>query len=311
MCRAIRPSTATATATVSESVSPSVFVSESTANLNLNLNLSTRALDEAARLARIEAKHPAPAPASEQLPQLLSAIPSLPLTLTPTPTPIQNYATPSAYQHADRIHWNNAVPISRYISEFRPSAVSIHQANWICVKCPIQRPSTAPSAVHSTKPLHSYESVKTRMKTQIQQTNRVSAAQKEQAVADILDIATWEGKTCGKWMLFVYPRNVDYVWGQICAAVVEGRLGWSAKVATLDPKANTFLICVYCQDFNDVIELERVLREMKSMGFNVTSGFKPDIFTELGIYNNNEWRIPATIHEKILRKIFSTAPEEL
>ncbi|KAJ3051260.1 hypothetical protein HDU99_008473, partial [Rhizoclosmatium hyalinum] len=132
MCRAIRTSSATATATVSESVSPSVsvFVSESTANFNLNLNLSPRALDEAARLARlarIEAKHPAPAPASEQLPQLLPAIPSLALTLTPTPTPIQNYATPSAYQHADRIHWNNAVPISRYISEFRPSAVSIHQ----------------------------------------------------------------------------------------------------------------------------------------------------------------------------------------
>ncbi|KAJ3065958.1 hypothetical protein HDU98_010700, partial [Podochytrium sp. JEL0797] len=54
--------------------------------------------------------------------------------------------------------------------------------------------------------------------------------------------------------------------------------------------------------------LDRVLRELKEMGVVVTSGFKPYVFTALGIDGKNEWRIPPTIHRDSLKSVFLRVP---
>jgi hypothetical protein len=40
---------------------------------------------------------------------------------------------------------------------------------------------------------------------------------------------------------------------------------------------------VYCQDFTDARDCQRVLKELFRMGFNVRAAFKPDFYTYLGI----------------------------
>jgi hypothetical protein len=45
------------------------------------------------------------------------------------------------------------------------------------------------------------------------------------------------------------------------------------------------------------------------MGLKIECGFKPDIFTELGIGSKNDWRLPPTIYSRDeVKKWFSGVP---
>ncbi|KAI9330070.1 hypothetical protein BDR26DRAFT_871779 [Obelidium mucronatum] len=221
-------------------------------------------------------------------------------------TAVQGKMNPGI-QKGERIYWNKISPIGEFIETFKPNVVTVYQAHWIQVEHPGYTPMTKdhmPTARDFAT--LSYDSIKARCSNQISETKRITAAQKQKAIEDILALATVKGDTCGKWMVFTDDYNVGRVWSLICTATAKGELGHTAKVATKNPAGNSsnYLICVYCPDFNDVNTLELVLRRLKELGISVTTGFKPDVFTAIGLYSGNEWRLPTTIHEAILRTVF-------
>lgn len=91
---------------------------------------------------------------------------------------------------------------------------------------------------------------------------------RKQLEADILSAAQQTGCTTGKWMLFVAREDVDYVWGKVAQGTAEDELGVAAKVAAAagGEEGRERLICVYTRDFEDKVDVGRVLRGLKGMG---------------------------------------------
>lgn len=128
--------------------------------------------------------------------------------------------------------------------------------------------------------------------------SRVPAKLKQQVVTNILAECVRSGDTCGKWLLFFPKEMVDHYWEAIAHATANGHLGYSAKVSPAKhlPPGKYALCCVYVKDFSDRANVKRVLLALKGLGMKLRCGFKPDIFTELNIYNNNEWKLKTTIY---------------
>ena len=61
------------------------------------------------------------------------------------------------------------------------------------------------------------------------------------------------------------------------------------------------LVCIYNEDYQDkdqVMESERMIRQL---GILCCMTYKPDIFTHLGIYKGNPWRIRPTLYMSQVR----------
>ena len=75
----------------------------------------------------------------------------------------------------------------------------------------------------------------------------------------------------------------------VVEAVINNKLGPTAKVAPDEGKPKDRLICIYTKDFRDKADVVRVLQELVSMGL-VGSGrgiyYKSDPYTYLDIYGN-------------------------
>ena len=103
-------------------------------------------------------------------------------------------------------------------------------------------------------------------------------------------------------MLFPRESEVNEVWRVVCEGLDADRLGIGAKVSTSglegDPRR---LICVDTRDFTDVTDVRRVLEGLVALGL-VRSDMPPEItykcdaYTHLGIYENNEYGIRASIY---------------
>jgi len=92
----------------------------------------------------------------------------------------------------------------------------------------------------------------------------------------------------GKWLIFVYKKNVDVVWEKIRRATEEGNLGDTAKVATSKPnphrKPGLRVICVYTYDWKDVVDVKRVREELRKIGIIQPISYKSDQDTLQGKY---------------------------
>jgi hypothetical protein len=112
-------------------------------------------------------------------------------------------------------------------------------------------------------------------------------------------------------MLFPSPEDVNRVWRLVAEAVVDGRLGDTAKVAPADPpnsfvtaqkKQSSHLICVYTKDFSDLEDVKRVLEELIELGLaprNATDGaiyYKADAYTYLGLDAQNPYGLKASLY---------------
>ena len=133
---------------------------------------------------------------------------------------------------------------------------------------------------------------------------RISAATKQNYRDRLLASAK---NTCGKWMIFPNSKQVEAVWNAIATKVFHGELGCSAKVNNKTPvvrsttaseqedvksggnvkkwyerkndgdeeENDTYVICVYVDNFRDVEDVRRVLRVLLRMeGVTITAGFK-------------------------------------
>jgi hypothetical protein len=112
-------------------------------------------------------------------------------------------------------------------------------------------------------------------------------------------------------MLFPSPQDVNRVWRIVAEAVVDGRLGDTAKVAPADPpnpfvaapkKQSSHLICVYTRDFSDLEDVKRVLEELIELGLaprNAADGaiyYKADAYTYLGLDASNMYGLKASLY---------------
>jgi len=131
-------------------------------------------------------------------------------------------------------------------------------------------------------------------------TKRVMAPQKAEWSNSILRIAKHCGYTSGKWIFRILPENVDEEWKKIAIATAHGKLGSGSKVApAMDSPDPIVICCVYVSDFSNRAEVRRVLIALQQLGLSLKTkmcGFKPDVYTMLGIDSGNEWRLKPTIY---------------
>ena len=80
-------------------------------------------------------------------------------------------------------------------------------------------------------------------------------------------------------------------------ATFSGQLGSGAKIAPARGKADEDVVCcIYIEDFSCRLEVQRVLKKLFELGFEVKCGFKPDFYTYLGIYSRNKWRLSPVLY---------------
>ena len=128
---------------------------------------------------------------------------------------------------------------------------------------------------------------------------RASASSKKECVQALLAVAQQQRYTTGKWLLFLSPDSADEAWATIARCTAEGQLGCSAKIS---PTAGLLdgevaVCCVYVTDFAARGEVRRVLQALQGLGMEVRAGFKPDVYTELGIMGSNRWRLEPTLYK--------------
>lgn len=102
----------------------------------------------------------------------------------------------------------------------------------------------------------------------------------------------------GKWLMHLHTGfKVDRAWESIARAVLDGKID-SAKVSTVDPHSDSrHVICVYNRNFTDEEQLVRLDSAIRAAGVKCVMYYKPDVYTHLGIYRNNRWKICPTIYE--------------
>uniref|UniRef100_A0A8C5MXS2 Chromosome 11 open reading frame 68 n=1 Tax=Leptobrachium leishanense TaxID=445787 RepID=A0A8C5MXS2_9ANUR len=112
----------------------------------------------------------------------------------------------------------------------------------------------------------------------------------------IRELALNFGVTSGKWLMHLDTGfKVDHAWRCIATAVVDGRLN-VAKVSPFQSD-NNHVICVYTWDFTDEESIMQTDAVIRSSGVKCVLTYKPDIYTYLGIYRSNQWKICPTIYE--------------
>ena len=107
-------------------------------------------------------------------------------------------------------------------------------------------------------------------------------------------------------MLFPSPDQVNSAWSLVATATANDELGIAAKVGADegDPdKAR--LICVYTVDFEDKMDVKRVLEKLYEMKLCNRNGamaegkaiyYKADAYTYLDILGGNEWGLKASLY---------------
>jgi ABC-type transport system substrate-binding protein len=127
-------------------------------------------------------------------------------------------------------------------------------------------------------------------------------------------------------MLFPSSADVNRVWRLVAEAVVDGRLGGTAKVAPADPpnpfvaapkKQASHLICVYTKDFSDLEDVQRVLEELIELGLaprNASDGaiyYQADVYTYLDLSSSNPYGLKASLYSsKDIMNLFKTARDK-
>ncbi|XP_068443613.1 UPF0696 protein C11orf68 homolog [Clinocottus analis] len=114
----------------------------------------------------------------------------------------------------------------------------------------------------------------------------------------IKELALNHGVLTGKWLMHLDSGyKLDHAWECLARAALDGKISY-VKVSPHNPKnEGKQVICAYNQNFTDeseVIQLDSVIR---ATGLKCSLSYKPDVYTYLGIYRNNRWKLCPTIYE--------------
>lgn len=229
--------------------------------------------------------------------------------------------------------WQSHETIADFIQRLPPSTTTVGTVGpWIWVANPHRssQPDRKGTDINELTRRGSellQESRQTRQRLQIE--NRaaghaaVTRAMNQEAESLKLRIAELAERTnvlTGKWMLFPSLQDVDRVWRIVAQAVIDNRLGPSAKVATDNGTGAARLICVYTKDFRDTDDILRVLKELIVMDLvegSSTRGiyYKSDAYTYLDIYGPtaSEFGLQASLHSsrKLLASADTTQPKNI
>ena len=74
----------------------------------------------------------------------------------------------------------------------------------------------------------------------------------------VLQTATKQNYTCGKWSSWVYPADVDTIWAKVTRDTTTGKLGYASKVLPTKKEnmkspsewQSPVAVCVFIDDFN-------------------------------------------------------------
>ena len=183
-----------------------------------------------------------------------------------------------------RIAWQPSVEaLDAWLAAVRPSNVPNKPCHWIHLH------NEAPTSPGFGRLADNFHPAPYQPALQQARGERQPALQKA-CVERLLAIARDQRVTVGKWMVFLPQQVVDAAWADIAHATATGELGCSAKVAPIGGTTEArALCCVYVRDFDHRAELKRVLLKLQELmakhGVKVTAGFKPDVYTHLGVYN--------------------------
>ncbi|KAJ3563740.1 hypothetical protein NP233_g8747 [Leucocoprinus birnbaumii] len=253
------------------------------------------------------------------------------LTPSPPPPPIESIywvSPPSAaeasstgvyglYGDSDGLwvtyNWKKDSPDARiepFYNRWPPSRTSSRWCSWISVNCGLSP---------SIQNLPSEELEKRFRRDVVGLKTEFDAirAKGGQVTPEMIDaLAIKYGVLSGKWMVYSKPEAVDQLWRKIVRVVAFDRGYGQVKVSArkvLDSNEHGaqeqeggvpvpdegHVTCVYVEDYTnrqEVDELRKALRFRASVFWKI--GFKPDVYTYLGIYKGNEWGLrPSRYHD--------------
>lgn len=85
---------------------------------------------------------------------------------------------------------------------------------------------------------------------------------------------------CGKWLIFLSPKNIDAYWQRIKQAVEQGRLWSQAKASTAASgtvkRGGAHVICVYTYDYADSVDARRIRETLRELGIQRPIKYKAD-----------------------------------
>ncbi|KAM4564117.1 UPF0696 protein C11orf68 homolog [Fundulus diaphanus] len=114
----------------------------------------------------------------------------------------------------------------------------------------------------------------------------------------VRELALNHGVLSGKWLMHLDSGfKVDHAWECVARATLEGKIS-VVKVSPYNPKTEgRQVICVYNQNFTDEGDVVRLDSVIRATGVKCPLSYKPDVYTYLGIYRNNRWKLCPTIYE--------------
>ena len=202
--------------------------------------------------------------------------------------------------------------VNDFLDRLRPSTTTIELAPWISVANPNSLSGSSDIGGFKQEGyalLEEFVRRKEKLQEQLSDKPPASVTRKlkpdrEWLERSLLDLAKDTKVVHGKWMLFPTIEYVDSVWSKVVPATVDGRLGSAAKVATGDESDDKpeRLICVYTEDFSNIQDVKRVLKELKRL--KLVSGaadgrsiyYKCDAYTYLDIVSTNEYKLKASMY---------------
>ncbi|TLD35100.1 DUF1917-domain-containing protein [Venturia nashicola] len=221
-------------------------------------------------------------------------------------------AAQDPYNPLSRVGW--AKQLGETASEFlrrAPPLTTLTSDGWIWCANPYARRDQKPEDVDEAYITRMRQLLAAYMdkKTKIAQQNpnmapgtitRRLLPDRERLKDEINEGAKKANMTCGKWMLFPTTEDTPKVWLQVVEAVSAGKLGIMAKVATeCKPGSNDRLICIYSEDFTDVVDVRRQLETMANLHLVQRQGgrpiyYKADAYTYLDIYSDNPYGLKSS-----------------
>ncbi|CAL8384147.1 unnamed protein product [Arctogadus glacialis] len=102
----------------------------------------------------------------------------------------------------------------------------------------------------------------------------------------------------GKWLMHLEAGfKLEQAWECVARATLDGKMR-QVKVSPNNPHSDSKqVICVYNHNFTDEVEVMRLDTAIRSTGIKCSLSYKPDVYTYLGIYRNNRWKLCPTIYE--------------
>ncbi|KAF5346508.1 hypothetical protein D9756_010053 [Leucocoprinus leucothites] len=215
-------------------------------------------------------------------------------------------------------NWKKDDPSARiepFYNRWPPSCTSSRSCDWICIDCGLSpfMKSLGPEEL-GTRFKMDYLGLK-------EEFNAITREGGVKVTPEMIDaLAAKYGVLSGKWMVYSKPESVDQLWRKVVRVVAfdrgYGQVKVSARKVLDDPQCHSefsasskegwnggvpvpdesHVMCVDYTNKQEVNELRKALRFRAGVFWKI--GFKPDVYTLLGVYKGNEWGLrPSRYHD--------------